>query len=310
MGIACVTDSFEIILSRIKAIINSFDASASDFNKNENVIVHLQAAIGLFDSLVLNLSEEDAHLSSKYQMCSTVFELVFTFGIKLFEMSLRKHTSMNFSLLSACLDYIVDYLEKCGRFTSENKTQILAEKMSHIEELIEKILIPILNSKENTLFDQLVMSKLYSNSAVSTNESVQNSFKKIFTNNLSYLPTMLDVMPVNEESCILRKSPFAFLTSFLRLYILCFKLRMKMLDNKKFSLTHQFLNNSYLKSYLKAYIKDSSQAKDMAKNSYLLMKYENLFVYYCTKLAFAVFDFEVRHLPSLNLFVQLNKQAC
>ena len=41
------------------------------------------------------------------------------------------------------------------------------------------------------------------------------------------------------------------------------------------------------------YIKDNNQSKESVKNSYLIMKYENLFVYHCLKLAFAVFNFEV-----------------
>jgi hypothetical protein len=288
MGIGCLIDSFEIILTKAKSITND---SNVDLNNNEDTIIHLQALISLFDNLILNLNEEDQYLSEKYQMCKTMFSLVNSYGIKLFNGSVKCPNQIVFSLLGICFNFLVDFLEKCSSFPSENKAEIITEKMNYLEELIEKIFIPVLNSEHNTLFDQIVMSKLSSFSALSTSSHIENDFKKIFTNNLSYLPTTLD-LPAKDQN-ILKKYPFAFLSSFVRLYTLCFKLKMKRLDNKNFSLTHQFLNNQYLQSYLKMFIKDNNQSKESAKNSYLIMKYENLFVYYCLKLVFAVFNFEV-----------------
>ena len=291
MGIGCLMDGFEIILTKVKCLINQLNISSIDLNKNEDAIVHLQALISLFDSLILNLNEEDVNISAKYQMCKTVFSLVFSYGIKLFKESVKYPNQMNFSLLAICFNFYVDFLEKCNNFASDNKAEIIAEKMKLIEEIIEQIFIPILSSAQNTLFDQIVMSKLSSFSGLSNGSYIGTNFKKIYTNNLSYLPTTLDV-PTKDQN-ILKKYPFAFLTSFVRLYTLSYKLRMKLLDNKQINLTNQFLNNQYLRSYLKVFLNDNNHSKDTAKNSYLIMKYENLFVYYCLKLAFAVFNFEV-----------------
>ncbi len=291
MGIGCLIDGFEIILNKAKHLITCLNIPLSDFGKNEDSVIHLQSIVSLFDSLVLNLNEEDVNLSSKYQMCKTVFSLVFSFGLKLFKESVKCPNQIDFSLLSVCVNFFVDYLEKCSNFATENKAEIISEKMKFIEDLIEQILMPLMNTNHNSLLDQIVTSKLSSFSCLSNNAHIQDHFKKIYTNNLSYLPTTLDV-PAQEQN-FWRKYPFTFLTSFVRLYTLCFKLRMKLLDSKKFSLTYQFLNNSYLQSYLKVFSNDNNQSKASAKNSYLIMKYENLFVYHCLKLAFAVFNFEV-----------------
>ena len=288
MGIDCLIDSFEFILNKVKALMNSASIHSG---KNEDSITLLLSIISFFDSLVLNLNETDPDLSSKYQMCKTLFSFVFSFGIKIFSDFFKQTSQINFSLLSICLDFIVDYLNKSSSFSADNKLESIVEKMKHIEDLIQNIVIPFLSTDNSMLFNQMVMSKLSSRTILLMNNEAQDYFKKISTNNLSYLPTTLD-LPSQEQN-ILKTNPFPFLGSFVRLHILCFKLRMKLLDNKQFSYTSQFLKNSYLQSYLKAFTNDMNQSKDSAKNSYISMKYENLFVFYCLKLAFALFDFEV-----------------
>jgi hypothetical protein len=302
MGIGCIVDSFEIVLNTMVKLVNSYNPSF-----DEHSVLHLQAILSLFDGIMLTLNEQDKHLNQKYQMCSTVFSIIQPFTVRLFKAVSSAVDSgsndVNLNLLSVCMNLLVNYLEKCDYFSAENKSEILSKKLKSIEELVENILVPLMTETGKTThlnLDQLVMSKIVKNSTSSNEETIHNCFKNIYSNNLSYLPTMLDPALDENNRNFIKHSPFVFLASFLRLYLLCFKLRMKMIDNKSFSLTHKFLNNAYLRSYLKLFLKNNSQQKESTNNSYLIMKYENLFVYYCIKLAFTLFNFEVMFILNLK----------
>ena len=145
------------------------------------------------------------------------------------------------------------------------------------------------NEKINRLkFDQLVFNRLIINK-----ELLNESYKKISTNNLSYLPTIL-----NNDSNYVKNGPFCFLNSFIRLFSLCFKLRFKLIEknDKNFKITSNFLfNNPSLKSFFKSYCNNngSNQSNDSISNSYLITKYENSFVYNYLKFCFTLFNFQV-----------------
>lgn len=280
MGIECMIDVYEILITHLNKSIGH--------KSNENQCF-LKALISLFDCLVQTVTENDPNSEFKSDIGSSVYSIVSTFTIKQFSLvNSNNLDQFDLNLVSVSLDYLVCYLEKIECFNEANKADVLSKKLRFIEILIENILEPITNSTEkiNQLrFDQLVMSKLLSSSTSSNSGEIHKNFKKIYTNNLTYLPTILNID-------FSKNGPFCFLASFLRMFNLCFKNRMKMIDDKKFTNTRLFLQNPYLKSYLKAYEKNNSQSKDSTNNSYFIMKFENHVVYQCLKLAFGVFNFE------------------
>jgi hypothetical protein len=119
---------------------------------------------------------------------------------------------------------------------------------------------------------------------------------------LPYLPT-INSFPLNTRSVEL-DAPFHFLTSFVRLFLLYLKLQTLKGDDGN-NLVKQFLNEPYLVSYFKLFIKNNDQSMN---SSFILMKYENYFVYYCCKLAGV--QFQVIFCCKKNFFLQFFKRFC
>lgn len=290
MGIECVVDFYEILLTHFNSYLNN----SKGYNE------YLRVLIGLFDSLILTLTENDPNKEFKSEICSSVYSSLSNFMIKEFntifdnkKQEIQAKIDLNF--YSICLNFMVDYLERMEHLVSLSKVDALSKKLMYLEILIDNLVEPIVNSKEkmNQLkFDQIAFSKMLPNSTSSSSGEIHEMFEKISGNNLSYLPTILSI-PC-KQSDYLSNSPFSFLAAFLRLYNLCFKLRLKLIDDKKFTNTRNFLGNSYLNSYLKAFMKNNNQTNKSTNNSYFLMNLESCFVYHCIKLAFNVFNFEVK----------------
>jgi hypothetical protein len=232
-----------------------------------------QALIGLFDTLVLTMHEDDADLKLKYEICTNLFEQISELVAKHLK---QTNEEIDYNSMSICIDYLVNYLSKLDEIGLYSRPENVHHKFEQVDGLIESIVHPFLGNE--LCLDQLVMSHLVSHSTTQKNEQLD----KIRSNNLSYLPTILNVP--NDE--MRKQSPFGFMASFVRFLLLCVTSRCKTIDIK---LVRQFLNNAYLKSFLNAFAKNCSQQT----SSYLRHKYENHFVYYLLKLALNVFAFEV-----------------
>lgn len=226
------------------------------------------------------------------EMCAGVFSVVQTFLLTKLKFYLSSDDQVSLStdlnLMSVCLNYIVDYLEKTAAFD---------KKIDHIDYLIKEFLQPLIDNDVNILkLNSLVMSKLVRNSTSTTEETDLQSFSRIRGNNLSYLPTMLNFCDAEgrvTRNMIDRIAPFCFMSGFMRLYLVCFKFRIKLFENGAYASTHKFLDNEYLRSYLRTFKENIGQGVEAFNNCFLIMRYENYFVYYCLKLAFTLFNFEV-----------------
>ncbi len=266
-----ISNSFELILKHLSNLVTS-----KNILENNNVL-YLQAILSLFNNFILNASEDDPNLKLKYDMCSSVYSIVRTYTISHF-----KPNNFNLSIMSVCLNFIADFLEKItyGSFFTFGFTI----KDNRIDLLIQNLFDSFLQNDHLKLND-LIMSKLVINSTFLKDNLVAENLRKIKDNNLSYLPTILNEMPNTDQI-----STFCFLASYFKLYSLCFKLSIKSFADNDFNSTRQLLSNSYLRSYLTSFLKNN----DILANSFLRIKYENLMVYYFLKLVFNIINFEVK----------------
>jgi hypothetical protein len=282
-GINTLIDLFEVLLKQLNGTIQA---------KLINDKQYFYSLITLFNSLMLksrNLTAQNELIC--FNITSSVYSILSKFLTDRFRACLSDETELfaDIKLLSLATNFVVDYLENSGRISAD--LNFIDKKMKSIEGFVEQIFKPILDEKNkmNQLrFDSLFMSKLTAASIYSADSRHQTLFKKIYTNNLSYLPTILSL---NENTS--EESVFSFLASFLRLYLVVFKLRMKQMDNERFGLTRGFLNNAYLKSYLKLFAQSSQQGVDSANTCYFNTQAECHFVYHVLKLQFYIFNFEV-----------------
>jgi hypothetical protein len=268
---------YEVLLKKTLSLLNRMTSDYCVESDEAKRRLHLQALLGLFDTLVLTMHEDDDDLQLKYEICTNLFNQIGQFVTKRLK---QESQEIDFNLMSICVDYLVDYLSKLDEIGLQSKAENVHHKFEQVDALIESIAHPFLSNQLR--LDQLVMSHLISHSTSQT--PPDERFEKIRSNNLSYLPTISSV------SSELRQNPFGFMASFVRFVLLCFKSRCKSVDIK---LVRQFLNNAYLKSYLRAFGKKSSHQQEHQTSSYLKQKYENHFVYYLLKLALNVFALEV-----------------
>ena len=275
---------FELMIKHIKKAIDNLTANKSEYTEN---VFYLQSLLSLFSGLVKTCNQTEM-----LEMSSGVLSIVQTFLLNKFKFyfSSDKHDNltMDLNLMSLCLNFIVDYLDKSNNYE---------KRLEVIDYLNEQVLQPLLENDVYRLkFDNLIMSRLLSNSTSTTEELMVKGFEKIKGNNLSYLPTVLNFATSDNASASMlgNISPFCFMIGFVRLFSLCLKFRIKNFEAKNFLTTHRFLNNEYLKSYLKMFNRNNSQGIDSMNSSYLIMKYENYFVYNCLKLAFSIFNLQVR----------------
>lgn len=283
--------SFETMLCNIKSSTQTL-SNKSNVKEYDLHVQYLQALISLFSSLV-STSKNDQTLM---EMCSGVFSIIQSFVLNKLKVYFsaelgQDNLTTDLNLFSVCFNFIVDYLDKLTDY---------AKRLEVIDYLVQELITPLLeNDAHRMKFDSFIMSRLLSSSTSSRDEETNRIFQRIKGNNLAYLPTILNLYDSNEEAksmnmktlnCI---SSFCFMTGFTRLYSLCVKFRIKLFEMKNFLTTQRFLDNDYLRSYLKAFCAGTSQKAESLNNCYLIMRYENYFVYNCLKLAFNLFNFQV-----------------
>lgn len=270
LGFDCLFDCYELMLSLMRE-------SKSD--------VLFNSFVSLFD--VLLCSETTV---SKHEICASVFSLVSTYTMKKFQQLTAEDVAtapdLSLTLVTNCLSYVVDYLERIP----------MESKFAHIQLLAETIVEPFVNRQEarNKLkFQNLVLAKLSSHSSCS--DVFRQSYDKIANNNLSYLPTLLLVTVQEDNNTTLEKrcGVFGFMASFCRLYHTVLRNKMSLVDDASFGNLRCFLNDDYLRSYFNAFVKHTTQTKTSISNEFLLNKYESLFVYHCLRLVFHSYNFEV-----------------
>ena len=242
-----ISNSFELILKHLSNLVTS-----KNISENNNAL-YLQAILSLFNNFIVNASEDDPNLKLKYDMCSSVYSIIHTYTISHF-----KPNNFNLSIMSVCLNFIGDFLEKItyGSFFTFGFTI----KDNRIDLLIQNLFDSFLQNDQLKLND-LIMSKLVINSTFLKDNLVAENLRKIKDNNLSYLPTILNEMSNTDQI-----STFCFLASYFKRYSLCFKLSIKSYADNDFN----------------------------SANSFLRIKYENLMVYYFLKLVFNIINFEVK----------------
>lgn len=204
---------------------------------------------------------------------SSVFSILSTFVTDQFKAAQSTESIKKVSLLSVCLSYSVDYLEK----------STTSDRNSRIDVLSKHLIDPFLGSNEGVLaLERLVLSRLQSSSVNS--ESMRENFQKIAFNNLSYLPTAMVIQ--SADDCF-----FRLVTSYLRFYQLAIiRLKKTNVEEKRFSNVHRLMANDYLRSYFRAFLKNCSQDTN---KELLLNRQENLFVYNAVRLMFQVYNLEV-----------------
>lgn len=183
---------------------------------------------------------------------------------------------MRLNLTSVCLSYLVDYLD---RLPAEERT-------TKLDALIGQVIEPFARTgNEGVLaFEKLVLSKLASSSMSS--ESNREAFRRIRSNNLSYLPTSMTLVSLDNSAVRLAASFMRFCQ------LAAVRMRTTGLDDRKFTNLRRLLaSNEYLKSYYRAFIKNCS---DSGINNELLANYdENALVYQAVRLMFHLYNLEV-----------------
>ncbi len=275
--------SFETVSNSFQLILKHLNHLTTLKTLDEYKCQLLKAIISLFNNLTLNalIDDDDENLKLKYEMCSAIYSIVQTYTFNQFKLFLSNSISFNVSLVSVCLNFISDYLEKIVHgsfFKFDNSSKKPTDSV--VEHLIEPFLQ---NNVNQSKLDDLIMSKLTSNSILSTETAVWNKQKRIQSNNLSYLPTLLNDMSNGEEI-----SSFCFLAAYFRLYSICLKFNVKFFEQNDFASTRSLLSNSYLRSYLRLLIKSENKT-----GSFLRIKYENLMVFSCLKLVSSIINLEV-----------------
>lgn len=176
----------------------------------------------------------------------------------------------NADLIAAALSYLVDYLEK---YREDRATKISA--------LFDSLIDPFLCSSEGQLaLERMVLSKLLSSSIHS--ETNSQSFRRIASNNLSYLPTVMST--ANNDGY------FRLIGAYLRFCQLVAVRLKTTAERENLTTLGRLLANDYIKSYFRMFIKNC--LNDTVKEV-LLNRQENLFVYHSIKLIFHVYNLEV-----------------
>ncbi len=278
---------------------------SSNMDTYEQITLYLQSMISLLNKLAL----ENIGNIEMVEMCSGFFSIVqtfllykceFYFKTNLTLLDLLNHNRIggeytsDLNLMSVCLNFMADYLE--------NKYIDSEKRIEYIEHLISELYKPLLENKDFKLrLDNAIMSKLFGRSTATNDEIVLRYFSRIKGNNLSYLPTILNFEDSNgkiKNNMLTSIAPFGFMIGFLRLYLTCLKFRARSFETGGYASTYNFLSNEYLQSYLKAYGRSVSQKSDSLNNCFVIMKYENYFVYYYLKLASYLYNLEVKILIS------------
>lgn len=295
MGYESIIDLYEILIDKLKNLMGECKENS------EKKISQLQSLISLFNWLIKSGTEHDLNFLS--EISTTIYSLISSFVQKKFKSLFNNQIQLieeniNFNLYSNCMNYMVDYLEKIEFLAPFDKMSVLSSrKKIYIETLIETLIKPIVHTKNTTnllIFEKLVLSKLI-NISVYGQELMQQKFKKICSNNLSYLPTICHIYQF--DNCdVTRQSPFGFLASFMRLYNFLFMNKINLIDDNKFSNIRNLLKNSYIGSYLKCYIKNNDQSRDSPLQSFYPAKMENWFVLNILKTALNVYNFQVSYI--------------
>jgi hypothetical protein len=329
-----ILKDFNFLIGQIISKIDTVNKNSTHNELNEQAIeanqhlaTYLNSLIALIHSLALTIDENDKHIIVKYEMCSSALAIVLSFCKQSFEFLLASNTSnerakmilasraLKFQSLSICLHFIIDFIEKCSQISYYtvnlalmNRDYVdLQKRIELIELLIEKLIRPLLEDEKVRLkLDDLLMSKMIAYSTCSEANALE--FERIKANNLSFLPTICNIFKirVKEDETYHQLNiddyPFPFLASLMRLNLVCIKYKLysptlsasTSIHNNKLWLSRSLLNNSYLKSYLKLFVKNNSQSRDSLNNCYIQTRQECFFVYYCLKLAFGAYNFEVK----------------
>ncbi|RNA07214.1 RNA polymerase II-associated 1 [Brachionus plicatilis] len=291
MGYECVIDFYEVLIEKLKNLM------AHVGEENWKKVSLMQSIVSLFGLVLKSATEPNLNFVS--EISAAVYSLVASFVQKkfasLFNNQIDQVTeNINFNLYSTCLNYLVDYLEKMELLTSfEKPADLSSRKRMYVEILIDSLVEPLVCKKyaiNQLKLEQLVLSKLGTFSVYSQGP-VREKFGKIFSNNLSYLPTICHISKI-DQCDVIRQSPFGFLAAFIRLYNLCFINRINVIDDSKFSNTKSLLINSYINSYLKYFVENNDQSLGSPLRSFYPAKFENWFVFNFLKTAFNLFNFE------------------
>lgn len=189
-------------------------------------------------------------------------------------------SDFEFDLVSVAMNYCSDYLERVNTGADQIQTNL-----DSVESFIKNIYKPVLEDKQALLkFDSLIMSKLGSLSVNSPDSEPSLLFRKIHSNNLTYLPTILGLSQTSSMA------GFSFIGSYTRMLLICYRLRMKLLDT---GCVKSFLSNPYFKSYMKMFTNKPSSQEVSAANVYFNNKLECMFVYHFLRLTFHIYNFQV-----------------
>jgi hypothetical protein len=284
-------DLFPTILKQLNSLIQQQQQNTKTTDSSDRCFTY--SIITLFNCLLVkskNLTTNDNEAVC-FNACSSVHSLASKYLLDTFTGYPSQHSggddkSVDFNLLTVTTNLMVDFLDRTS--TDLNFTD---KKMRVVDNCVEHVFKPVLGGDKlgQLKFENLLMSKLTTRSVYSNDSPAQLAFNKIRSNNLTYLPTIS-----NGES---DSSLFNFLASFFKLYLLCFKLKRKQMDDERFTLTRGLLRNPYLKSYLKMFAMASANSKQNSRDSPSLCYYNNQaecsLVYHLLKLQFFILNFEV-----------------
>lgn len=253
----CFFDCFELLLKKLTSSV------ASESVEAELTTISLISLFQVYQRFGSHPTEPS----------SSVFSVLFTFVTDQFKKFVHPDANIRTNLLGAALSYLVDYLE---RLPAE-------ERNLKVDALISYIIEPFLSSNEGILaLERVALSKLAPNSIHS--ERNRDTWRKVHSNNLSYLPTIVNFNQLEDAS-------IRFMISYVRFCQLAvLRLKANATNEQKFSDIRRLLSNEYLKSYFKVFIKNCSESTN---NELLLNRQENAFIYHTIRLVFQIYTFEV-----------------
>ncbi len=262
-----LTDAYELLLKEFMCLISNFDSNGS--------LVLLEAYMSLFNCIIVKLNKPSYIFNGK--LCMNVFEMVLKF-LKM--KSLEMVGSLN--VVSQCLDYLTHYLQLKNVGIDENFKKIDLCNLIFKNEYLN------LRKFISSDVELSQFTKYFCEVSLLLNKDSVNLIK---ANNLSYLPTFLMPVSINDTYILV----FNFFVSLLRLLVQTFSFKCDDLD-EKLRLCKLFLSNSYVKSYLRKafFVQQVMNTGVVDDENCYFTKYEYYFGYYCVKLALNLYNYQVK----------------
>ncbi len=288
-GLNLIIDLYEILMNNLNSQIKLI---TKDKTNSSSYLISLITFFNcsMSKSKYLAIMKQNNQIVG-FNISTSVFSIVKTLLIEHYSSNFSNSdkVSLDLNLCNVCMNFLCDYLDTGAGADLD----FIEKKLGHIECIVKNVYDSLFSTGQNKIgqfkFDNLIMSKLVSNSVYS--ENMIKKLRRVSSNNLTFLPTIIHLNNDNEQFI------FNFLSSFLNLYLLCLKFRMKTMDDADFTQTRTaFLKNAYLKSYLKLFVENLNQNTQNGQSfneSYYNTRHECMFVYSLLKLEFHILDFEV-----------------